>query len=323
MSAIITTTTRAAVVNGFGAPDVLEVQEIQRGGPRGGEVQILVGAAAVNPIDLQTRRGSAIPAEDARFPMVLGWDVAGTVAALGEDVGGFAVGDRVAAMTFQPSDQNGTYAERLNLAAGLLAPIPDGLSLEQAATLPLAGLTASQLLARVAQPAGASLLVNAPTGAVGRLVVQLAVSTGLRVIGVARPERRDDVLALGAEHVVERGDFHAAVRDLNPDGVDAAIDMVGGDVAWTTFRSVRDGGAYATVVLPYNDDTGPFGSERGVRVAQVTVEPNTPELTRLLHLAADGVLTTVIEQTFPLTDVAEAHRRQAAGGLTGKLVLVP
>jgi len=291
--------------------------------PGEGQVQITVAAIAVNPVDLQTRAGSSIPAKDARFPMVLGWDAAGTIAAIGEGVRDWQVGDRVAAMTFQPLDQNGTYTQYLNLAAHLVAPVPPGLTLPQAATLPLAGLTASQMVRWLDVPAGGTLLVNAPLGAVGRLAVQLAHHAGVNVVAVVTPAQREQAIELGATDTVDRGEFTDAVRELHPGGVHAAIDLIGGATSHTTLAAVRDGGAYATSVLQYNDPSGAFTPQRGIRLHPHTVHPDTPALTDLLQAASRGELTTAIEATYPLADAEAAHRRQAQGNLRGKLVLTP
>jgi NADPH:quinone reductase-like Zn-dependent oxidoreductase len=317
------TTTRAQVIDSFGAADRLHPAELPLVAPGVGQVQIRVAAAAVNPVDLTTRAGRNIPAQDARFPMVIGWDAAGTVEQLGDGVEGWAVGDRVAAMTFQPLDQNGTYTQYLNLAADLLARVPDGLTLERAATIPLAGLTASQLVRSVDLAPGATLLVNGPLGAVGRLVVQLARREGVTVVAVVKPADRGAVLELGAAEVVDRGEFTAVVPRLHPGGVDAAVDLVGGVTAHATLASVRDGGAYTTSVPQYMDPTGAFEPERGIRFQLQTVHPDTPELTDLLQAAERGELTTAVERTYPLTEAAQAHDRQEQGGLRGKLILIP
>ena len=282
-----------------------------------------MAAAAVNPVDLSTRAGMIIPADAARFPMTLGWDAAGTVERIGEDVAGWQVGDRVALMTVQPADQNGTYTGHLNVAADLVARVPDGVSLEQAATIPLVGLTASQMLGWVNVPAGGTLLVNAPLGGVGRFIVQLARNDGITVVAVTKPEDRDAALELGAAEVVDRGDFTAAVRELHRGGIDAATDLVGGTTAHASLASVRDGGAYITAVPPFQDKTGPFTSERDIRLEIQNVHPDTAALTRLLEAVGRGELTSSTERTYPLTKAAEAHRRQAQGGLRGKLVLLP
>lgn len=317
------TTTCAQVVDSFGDPDRFCSAELPLPSPGPGQVRLRVAAAAVNPVDLSTRAGKNIPAESARFPMVLGWDAAGTVTALGEEVTGWALGDRVAAMTFQPLDQNGTYTRDINLAADLVARVPDGLTLQQAATLPLVGLVAAQLVEWVDLPAGSTLVVNGPVGAVGRIVVPLAARKEITVVAVAASADREAALDLGAAEVVDRGDFATAVRALHPGGADAAIDLVGGAAARAALDSVRDGGAYASLVPPYIDPTGPAGSKRGIRFEIVAVHPDTPVLTDLLAAAARGDLGTAVEVTYPLTDAADAHRRQQRGHLRGKILLLP
>ena len=319
----MTTTTVTAAIDRFGAADVLHHAERPVPAPGRGQAQVRVAAASVNPVDLQTRSGKVLSSDDTMFPLVLGWDAAGVIEQVGDDVDGIRVGDRVAAMTFQPADQNGTYAQIVNLDAGLLAPIPDGLGLAEAATLPLAGLTAAQLIHTVGPDPGATLLVNGATGAVGRLVVQLATRAGITVIAVAGPADRELVTALGATHIVDRGDFRGAVRDLYPAGVDAAVDMIGRETARAALASVSDGGSFATIFSDYEDPTSTIEPERGIRVDYVTVHPDTPELIRLLEAAARDELATTIERTYPLTEAAEAHRRQEQGGLRGKLVLLP
>ena len=323
MTARDTTTTSAAVINGYGGPEQLVAAEVPLGAPTDAQVLIEVAAIAVNPVDLSTRDGRNIPESDARFPMVLGWDVAGTVVATGSAVTGLTVGDRVAAMVFQPIDQRGTYARRLNLDASLLAKVPDELTLQQAATVPLAGLTASQLLVQACDDGARTLLVTGALGAVGRHVVALAARAGLEVVGVVRPAQAADLKTLGGALAVDREDFADDVRSRYPDGVDAAIDLVGGTTANTAFDLVRDGGRYATAVPPYMDPSGRFESERDVDLYVHTVHPDTEGLTGLLALAATGAIGTGIQHSYALSDAAEAHRRQAAGGLTGRVVLLP
>jgi NADPH2:quinone reductase len=318
-----TATVRATVIDAFGGPGRLHSAQVPLAAPNRTQVQLEVAAVAVNPVDLSTREGRNIPESDARFPMLLGWDVAGTVVATGAEVTGRQVGDRVAAMVFQPVDQNGVYAERVNLDAGLLARVPESLSPERAATVPLTGLTASQLLDAALVDGARTLLVNGPLGAVGRSLLALARRAGVEVVGVARAEQADDLRALGATSTVERGEFTDAVRRQYPGGVDAAIDLVGGTTARHTLDAVRDGGRYATAVPPYIDPSGPFDSERDIGFHLHTVHPDAVRLGELLTLAAENVIPTTIEQTYPLANAADAHRRQAAGGLTGRIVLVP
>jgi len=316
-------TSRTQVINAFGGPDAFHAEERPLTAAGAAEVRVRVAAAAVNRVDLVTRAGVVIPADAARFPMTIGWDAAGTIEQVGDDVADWQVGDRVALMTVQPADQNGTYAEHVTVASDLLAQVPDGVGLEQAATIPLAGLTASQMLDWVDMPAGGTLLVDAPLGAVGRFAVQLARSQDITVVAVTRPEERDAALQLGATDVVDRGDFAAAVRELYPSGVDAAIDLVGGATAAESLASVKDGCAYITAVPPFLDPAGPATSERDIRFDAQNVHPDTTALARLLDAVSGGQLVTSIEHSYPLGQAAQAHARQAQGGLRGKLILVP
>jgi NADPH:quinone reductase len=314
---------RAAVIHSYGGPEQLVVAEIPVPEPTGTQVLVDVAAVSVNPVDLITRAGLTIPEADARFPMVLGWDVAGSVRAVGSSVTSVQVGDRVAAMVFQPVDQSGTYAAQVVLDAALLAPVPDGLTFEQAATVPLVGLTASQLVDQVRVDGARSLLVTGPLGGVGRQAVALAARAGLEVLGAVAVDRAPALLALGASAAVGRDGFAAAVRERYPDGVDAAIDLVGGATSHAAFDLVRDGGRYATAVLPNVDPSGRFETNRGVDLHVHTVQPDRDKLTELLALAAQGVLSTAVEVTYAMAEAAQAHRRQAAGRLQGRIVLVP
>jgi len=316
-------TTRAAVIDAYGGPERLHVEQLPLNAPTDTQVQVQVAAVAVNPVDLTTRAGLNIPDSDARFPMVLGWDVAGTVVAIGVGVTDWQVGDRIAAMVFQPVDQHGVYAQYVNLDGGLLSRVPEQLSLPRAATVPLAGLTASQLLDEALIDGAKSLLIDGPLGAVGRSLVALATRAGAEVIGVVRPDQSEGLHELGVTSTVDRGAFTAAVRRHYPKGVDAAIDLVGGPSSHHAFDAIRDGGRYATAVPAYVDPTGRFDTERDITVHVLTVRPDTDRLTKLLALAAQGTLPTAVEQTYRLEDAADAHRRQAAGGLTGRVVLLP
>jgi NADPH2:quinone reductase len=166
-------------------------------------------------------------------------------------------------------------------------------------------------------------LVTGPLGAVGRDVVALAARAGLEVIGAAAADRADDLRAVGASVTVDRDDFTDAVREIYPDGVDAAIDLVGGASSHAAFNLVRDGGRYVTAVPRYVDGSGRFEPDRDITPFVYQVAPDTDRLNTLLALAAQGVLSTAIEYTYPLEDAAQAHRRQAAGGLKGRVILVP
>lgn len=317
-------TARAQIIRSFGDASRFEAVELSLSTrPQAGAARVAVAAVSVNPVDLSTREGRNIPQSDARFPMVLGWDLAGVVTGIGDGVTAVAVGDRVAAMTFQPVDQNGTYRSVLDLDAHLLAPVPRALSLSTAATVPLVGLTASQIVDRTGASDGDVMLVNAPLGAVGRFVVQLAAARGVRVAGVVAPARAEEARTLGVTIVVPRGAGAPELLAALPGPVDVGVDLVGGAAARATIGTVRDGGVYVTAVPPYIDAGGPFDAVRGIDLHLQVVHPDRGRLAALLDLVAGGAISSPVDRELPLAEVATAHRLQAAGGLCGKLVMVP
>ncbi|MFD0578674.1 NADP-dependent oxidoreductase [Dactylosporangium darangshiense] len=306
---------RAVIIRSFGGPEVLEVAQVPRPEPGPGQVRIRVAAAGVNPVDVQTRSGALAGAgiHAPRDVLGLGWDVSGTVDAVGAGVRGFAAGDRVAGLCDRPGLALKAQAEYAVLDAGAVALLPDGLDLVAAATLPLNALTAAQALDLAAVEPGGTLLVTGATGAVGGYTVEIAARSGARVVAVAGGRDADLVRGLGAWRVVPRdGDLAEAVRTAVPGGVDAAVDAA--SLGVRALDAVRGGGAFVAVL----GGAAP-PALRGTRVYHVWIRADGE---RLAALAAAG-LTTRVAGTLPLADVAEAHRRLEAGRQRGRLVLVP
>jgi NADPH:quinone reductase-like Zn-dependent oxidoreductase len=308
---------RVIEVREFGGPEVLVEVERPEPEPGPGQVAVRVRAAAVNPVDWFTRSGAlAAVFPHPAPPLVLGWDLAGTVE---RDGGGFTAGQRVAGMVPWFTVGRGTYAEVVVAEPEWLAPVPDGVDDVTAGALPLNALTARQALDLTAVPAGATLLVTGASGAVGGYAVQLAAAAGVEVLAVASDGDEEWVTGLGAKHVLARAgadDLAAAVRAVVAGGVDAVLDAA--PVGPGLVAAVRDGGAFTAVL----DATAP-AAERGVRVAKVSVVPDAAALRELLAAAAAGALSVRVAGTRPLAGAAGAHERAAAGGLRGKLVLVP
>jgi NADPH:quinone reductase len=308
---------RVIEVREFGGPEVLV--EVQRPEPEPGpgQVAVRVRAAGVNPADWLTRAGALAPLmTHLPLPVVLGWDLAGAVE---RDGGGFTAGQRVAGMVPWFGTGAGTNAEVVLAEPGWLAPVPDGVDDVTAGALPLNGLTARQALDLTAVPAGGTLLVTGASGAVGGYAVQLAAAAGVEVLAVASTGDEEWVAGLGAKHVLARAgaaDLAAAARRLVAGGVDAVLDTA--PVGPELIAAVRDGGAFTSVL----DATTP-AAERGVRVAKVGVVPDGAALRELLGAVAAGALRVRVAGTVPLAQAAAAHERAAAGGLRGKLVLVP
>ena len=295
------------------------VQAAQRPDPQPGpgQVRVRVRAATVNPVDWLVAGGVlASMTGHLPFPLVLGWDAVGDVDAVGAGAG-IPVGATVAALSPWFDRGVGTFADTVVLDATAVAPLPEGADPVEAATVPLNGLTARQALDLVAPRPGQRLLVTGASGGVGGFAVQLAAARGASVVAVASYGDEDRVRGLGATDVLPRGDDPvAAVRRLLPDGVDAVLDAV--PVGPHLIGAVRDGGTFVTVLDPAIPVV-----ERGIRVDKVSVRPDAGQLGELLAALAAGRLRTAVAHRLPLDEAGKALVLAAAGGLRGKVVLLP
>lgn len=311
---------RAVVVRSYGGPQVLEVVETPVPEPGDGQVRIRVEAAAANPVDLATRSGDLVAAGlMAPRPVTgIGWDVAGVVDAAGPGAGGFTPGDRVIGLRDRLDASLGTYAEYVVLDASAVAPAPSGTPAAQAATLPLAALTALQALDLLALEAGGTLLVTGAAGAVGGFAVQLAALRGLHVAAMAGDGDAEYVRSLGARWFVGRSQDDPAerTRTLVPGGVDGALDAAALGVR--VLGAVRNRGAFAALA----PGAAPIPL-RGIRVVDQWIAADGKALTGLARLVEEGRLRPPATETFPLEQAAHVHERLAKGGLRGRLVLTP
>ncbi len=296
---------QAVVMHETGDPDVLRLEEVQRPEPGEGEVLIRVHAISVNPIDWKYRRGF-IPKP---LPAVLGSDVSGTVEVSRAE--GFDEGDEVFGFA-----ASGAYAEFATAPAAIIAKKPSGISHEQAASIPVAGLTAWQaLFDRGGLERGQTALTAGAAGGVGHLAVQLAKHAGARAIGTGSSRNRDFVLGLGADEYVDytQQDVASAVS-----GVDVAFDTVGGETTQSLIPTVREGGALITIAgAPPEQEA----AERGVRAELLIMSPNPDQLARIAELVAAGEVRMEIAHTLPLAEVAKAHELSESGHVRGKIVL--
>jgi NADPH:quinone reductase len=314
-----TDSTRAVGLFAFGGHEVLAVVGRNVPSVQVDEVRIRVEAAAVNPTDLVFRAGAraALLAEFTP-PYVPGMDAAGTVEAVGDAVTHLAPGDRVMAAVSPVREGGGAQSEILIVPAASAVRIPEGIGTQQAATLPMNGLTAIEALDMLDVAQGGTLAITGGTGWLAALAIVLAKQRGLSVIADAPPAEFGRLLALGADHVVERGDGVARrIRELSPGGVDAVLDtaLIGPPI----LAAIRDGGGWA-VVRNQQDET-----ERGIVRHNVSVArrlADTEALAELASLAASGDLPVTVAGTFAPEEAANAHRRQAAGGVRGRLLIL-
>lgn len=301
-------TFRTAVVRTPNGPDSIEIIDLPAAKPGPGRVRVQITAATVNPVDLAIANGAFHDMGAIHQPehTGLGWDFAGTVLGTGEGVH-LAVGTRVAGMVGGVNRDFGTYAEQLVVPATDLAVVPNELDLVAAATVPLNGQTATQIVDVLGDaPETANLLlVTGAAGAVGAYVTSLAQDRGWQVTGLARAEDEEFVSSLGADFITHAESGWDAVVDTATLGEQAII-------------LVRDGGTYVGV----RPNAGP-AVERGIRVEAVMAHPDGTRLGELLARTVSGELPARVHAVVPLDQVADAHKAVAKGGVRGRYVLTP
>lgn len=305
---------RAVTQNTVGGPDILFVTQQPDPSPKAGEVLVRVKAAGINPVDSAVRAGYFPLLGEP--PFILGWDISGTVEALGSGVTAFKVGDDVYGMPHFPK-QAGAYAELAAAPADEIAAKPAAIDHAHAAALPLAGLTAWQGLVRHGRiQSGQRVLIHAGAGGVGHLAVQIAKARGAWVVSTASPDKLDYVRSLGADEVIDytKGDFTGKVADL-----DLVLDTLGGDHAEESLKVLRDGGVLVSL-LDINEATKAKATERNIRVERMSVVPDREGLVELAKLVDTGRLAVHVAKAFPLDQAGAAHAFLANRPI-GKVVL--
>jgi len=306
---------KAVQFHEVGGPEVLRFVDVERPEPGAGEVLVQVAASAYNAAD-NGMRGGFLPIP-VQLPHVPGYDVSGTVAALGEGVEGFAVGDPV--IGFLPMERDGGAAEFVVAPAGALVSAPTSIPLADAAALPSVALTAWQALFDEGRlEAGQRVLIVGAGGVVGKYAIQLAHRAGVHVIATASPRSADAVRAAGADQVVD----HTTTDVLQ--AVDGPVDVllnlapIDPEEFQADVTAVRDGGIVVstTAFMATPSDEG-----RGVRAATVFVLPNRERLAELVSLVDAGQLTVEVTRRIPLTQLQALHAEGAAGRIAGKVVV--
>jgi NADPH:quinone reductase-like Zn-dependent oxidoreductase len=297
---------KAARFRRFGGPEVLEIVDLPDPRPGPGQVRIAVRAAGINASDWKKRQGLM----DPELPQTLGYEAAGVVDLLGEGVVDVAVGERV----FGFCDDGAAQAESAVLAH--YAPVPPSLDFAGAAALPAAVETATRALDQLGVRGGGTLLVNGASGNVGSAAVQLAVARGARVIGTASPANHEYLRSLGAEPVAYGEGLAERVRALAPGGVDLALDVAGSGVL-AELIGLAGGPEHVVTVADFAG-----AREHGVRFSRGDAGRAVHALAGIGALVESGRFSLPVARTFPLADIAQAHRVGEAGGVRGKLVLL-
>ena len=302
---------KAITYSEYGNPDVLELieQPMPKVGP--GMVLVKVKAASVNPVDWKIMAGFLDSFMDLQFPAIPGWDVAGVVESVGIDAPHFKPGDEVISYGRKDYVHGGSFAEYIALPERLLARKPRSLDWSQSAGLPLAGLTAFQVLNRLGLMAGETVLIHGGSGGVGSLGVQIAVALGARVIATASERNHEFLKSLGAEAVAYGEGLSDRVRALSPAGVDVVADFAGGNLE-ATLKVLSEGGRHASIA---DSEVEAHGG------TWMWVNPVGAELQQLADLVDEHKIRVEVAETLPLAKAADAFRFNMEGHTRGKIVL--
>ena len=296
---------RALVLNSFDGIDGLALSEVDDPETGEGEVPITVRAAALGPWDLSGAKGAFKDVGGSGdLPQIQGWDFAGET----------DQGERVFGFVASPFMGIGSFAEKLSVPPAVLAGLPEEISFEDGAALPVAALTARLLVNHVHVSKDDLVLVTGAAGAVGGSAVQQCLAADARVIAAVRAENADAARELGAEEVFETGpNLEAEIREKYTDGVDACIDTIG--LSDEAIVCVRDGGNFVTSVPSSVPDT-----QRGIYPGSVQVQPDGPSLAQLASRVVEGDLTARVAKTFPIDEFKQGYELLAKGGLDGRIV---
>jgi NADPH:quinone reductase-like Zn-dependent oxidoreductase len=307
-------TMKAVRIHNYGGPEVLRFEEAPRPAPAAGELLIRVHAAAVNPVDWKIRKGHLKDYLTYSFPLILGWDVSGTVEAIGPGVTSFREGDEV----FSRPDiaRDGAYAEYIVARASEVALKPTSLDHVHAAAIPLAGLTAWKgIFDTAGLSAGQTILIHAASGGVGSFATQLAKWKGAYVFGTASGSNQSFLKQLGVDEPIDytKTRFEDVVHD-----VDVVLDTIGGDTQQRSFGVLRKGGILVSTVSPPSQQEA---AEHGVRATHIFIQPDAAELTAIAGLVDDGIVKPFVETVLPLSDARQAHELSESHHTRGKIVL--
>ncbi|MGP4039135.1 NADP-dependent oxidoreductase [Gracilibacillus sp. D59] len=309
--------TKAVIINKYGNKDVLEEGKVTL--PEIGEHQVLVRekATSINPIDWKLREGYLKQMFDWEFPIILGWDVSGVIEAVGSEVTDWKAGDEVFARP--ETTRFGTYAEYTIVDDHLLAGKPNNISFEEAAAVPLAGLTAYQGLFDHGQlEEGQKVLIHAGAGGVGTYAIQLAKEAGAYVYTTASEKNHELLQSLGADEVI---DYHTTnFKDVLQD-IDLVFDTIGGDTQNDSFVVLKENtGRLISIVGEPNQEKA---KEKNIVAKGIWLQPDGKQLSILAKLLEEKKMKSIVGSTFPLSEkgIYDAHALSETHHAAGKIVI--
>ncbi|MBY8214143.1 NADP-dependent oxidoreductase [Vibrio fluvialis] len=302
----------------FGGPEVLAIQTSAIPEPQAGEVLVKVAFAGINPIDVKTRAGLGWAAAQNKdnLPWVPGYDISGTVVRVGSEVSELKAGVNVAGFIGFLL-RGGGYSQYVCVPEKELSIIPDAVTLEAAAVLPLAGQTAAQALNKAQVKEGDRVLILAGAGGVGHLAVQIAIAAKAEVYTTCSESNLDYLATLGAHAI----NYNFAPVSQRLEQVDVLIDLVGGDAALDALKCLNDNARVVTVPTLSAELICEKAKMLGFEATGMLVDPNPEQLNTMLYMVSVGLLKTEIQQVYPMSDVQQAHTQIESGHTRGKVLL--
>ncbi|KOO02161.1 NADP-dependent oxidoreductase [Vibrio nereis] len=302
----------------FGEPDVLTIQSSDIPEPKQGEVLVKVAFAGVNPIDVKTRAGLGWAASQNKdnLPWVPGYDISGQIVTCGSQAERFDIGDNVAGFVGFPT-QGGGYSQYICVPENDLSLVPDSVTLEAAAVLPLAGQTAAQALDKAGVKEGQRVLILAGAGGVGHIAIQIAVAAKAEVFTTCSEANLDYMATLGAHAV----NYKFAPVSERVEEVDVLIDLVGGDAALDALKCLKDGAKVVTVPTLSAELICEKAKLLGFEATGMLVDPDPKQLDTLLYMVSVGLLKTEIFKIYPMDQVVAAHQQIETSHTRGKVLL--
>ena len=305
---------KAVRIHTQGGPETLVYEDAPRPTPLTNEVLIRVRAASVNPVDWKIRDGYGKEIFNHQMPLILGWDVAGTIEAVGPEVDKFKLGDPVYGYTSLLRD--GAYAEFIVAKQEEIALKPASLDFVEAAAVPVAALTAWQAMFDTANlEENQKVLIHAASGGVGSIAVQLAKAKGVYVIGTSSARNAEFVRELGVDEFI---DYQATQFETVVHDVDVVLDTIGGDTQVRSFGVLRKDGFLVSIVEPPSEE---LAAQHAVRSKMVGVLPNGTQLSEIAALIDSGKVKPFVETVLPLSEARQAHEMSKSGRTRGKIVL--
>lgn len=305
---------KAVRIHSYGGREVLVLEEAPIPDVGANEVLIRVHAAGVNPLDWKVRAGYLEGMLSYQLPLILGWDVSGTVESAGPDVKDLRKGDEV--YSLPDITRNGAYAEFIAVNSDFAAPKPKTMDHVHAASVPLAALTAWQSLFDLANlTEGQTILIHAAAGGVGSFAVQFARWKGARVVGTASARNRDYLIDLGADEVI---DYNTTPFEDVADDFDVVLDTIGGETQDRSWQVLKAGGVLVSTLGPPNEKRA---IQHGARGEAVFVSPNARQLATIAGLIDEGHVKANVTEILPLAEASRAHELSETGHVRGKIVL--